>query len=495
MKIIRIIPVLSLYVLLLPCTGSGMGIDKAVLYNDQAVLVFDDTIKGTLSFEAPPDLIPDSLVVTPRPGGTVRSVSMEPLRSPSGSVKALQEKLADARASLAETKREQAMVDRQIEVIFLSAGSKDKPVPFSRQQISDALGFMDARIPGLNRRAVELSRKITSLETEVKDLQNRLNAVNKDPGWLIRITGDGPVDISFGVRSASWRPEYRVQASPAASKLTMETSVSIRQATGMDWDIGELHVSTGSPSHGIQAPELEPWYLRRPSLRAMKAMPESMDAASMVAAAPMEETVAPVETTSTSYLIGAAANVHLAGDGTPETVLLARRLLTAGFTLVSVPRFREGAYLRAEVVLATDAPLVPGSYSSFVDGVYAGRGLLARTEPGQKTTIDLGIDEGIVIERKETQAFHEKTITGRDRTTYAYEITVENTRSKNASLILRDQIPVSRDEDIEVKLIGTSPEIRPDSDGFLTWELSLEPKQKRKVAFSYSITGLHELPR
>lgn len=45
MKIIRIIPVLSLYVLLLPCTGSGMGIDKAVLYNDQAVLVFDDTIK------------------------------------------------------------------------------------------------------------------------------------------------------------------------------------------------------------------------------------------------------------------------------------------------------------------------------------------------------------------------------------------------------------------------------------------------------------------
>jgi uncharacterized protein (TIGR02231 family) len=161
---------------------------------------------------------------------------------------------------------------------------------------------------------------------------------------------------------------------------------------------------------------------------------------------------------------------------------------------MSVPKYSQFAYLRADCTLTGDAPLVPGVYSSFVDGVFSGRGNLERSEPGQEISIDLGVDEGIKIERKEIQAFHETTLSGKDRVTYSYEITIENTRNKNARITIKDQVPVSRDEGIDVKLIKTSPEVKPDQDGILTWVIELSPRKKEKMGFSFSITGTQLRP-
>jgi len=469
-----------------------MEIRKAVLYGNQAYISFDVSVSGSLTLDAPPDMVSDSLTVSPLAGGEVRSVSVEPSRSPSGKAKALQEELVLRQSLLAKVKREQSMVEKQIEIIYLCAGTKEKPAPFTRAQLSDALGFIDARVPGLNARSVELSEKVHDLEIQVRDLQDRLKQLSGNPGYRIGIQGRGAMEVSYVVGSSSWSPEYRVLARPDTGQVVIETSASLRQATGMDWEVRDLLVSTGEPSFGIQAPRLMPWYLDRPRMqtREKSAMAESTDMAVM-AAAPLEAR-APVEATSTSFLIGAARDVQVPGDGAPHTVLLGRQSHKAAFTLVAVPKYSPRAYLRAEAQLQGDAPLIPGAYSSLVDGVFSGRGDLERANPGEKITLDLGVDEGIRVERKETNAFHEKTLTGRDRTTYTYEITLENTRTGTASIIVKDQIPVSRDEDIEVKLFGTSPEAKPDPDGMLEWSLILGPREKRTVTFSFSVTGLKE---
>ncbi len=472
----------------------GMQIRKAVLYGDQAYISFDVSVSGSLALDAPPDMVADSLTVSPSAGGEVRSVSVEPARSPSGKAKALREELVLRQSLLAKVKRELSMVDKQIEIIYLSAGTKEKPAPFTRAQLTDALGFIDARVPGLNARSVELSEKIQDLEVQVRDLQDRLKQLSENPGYRIDIQGRGALEVSYVVGSSSWSPEYRVLARPDAGQVVIETSASLRQATGLDWEVRDLFVSTGEPSFGIQAPRLMPWYLDRPRIqtREKKAMAESSDMAVM-AAAPMEAR-APVAATSTSFLIGAARDVQVPGDGTPHTVLLARQSHRAAFTLVAVPKLSPRAYLRAESQLQGDAPLVAGSYSSLVDGVFSGTGTMERANPGEKITLDLGVDEGVRVERKETKAFHEKTLTGRDRTTYAYEITLENTRSGTASITVKDQVPVSRDEDIEVNLIGASPEAKPDPDGMLEWTLNLGPREKRTVTFTFSVTGMAQKP-
>ncbi|HVN70850.1 MAG TPA: DUF4139 domain-containing protein [Desulfomonilia bacterium] len=489
MKTICTVSMLFLCILALAGTCPGMEFKKVVMYDDQAFVSFDQEITGHISLGAPPEMIPESLVLTPLTGGSVRSVSIEPMRNTSGKARDLKDSLGKKQSALDVLKRDQAMLEKQIDIIYDAAGSKGKATAFDKTHLSDALGFIESRVSGLNSRIVELTRKEERIDLEIKDLQCRLNKVNQNPGYKIDITGNGRLEISYVVRAASWRPEYRVYASPGDPELALETSVQARQMSGVDWDIKEMLVSTGRPGIGIQAPELQPWYLRKARKHPAKLQAEASDTAQKAEAGTIEDAQVPVEATSTSYLIGAAENIHLAGDGTPAAVKISKQALKADFSLMSVPKYSRYAYLRTEFMLKGDAPLVPGPYSSFVDNVYSGRGEMRRFEPGQKISLDLGVDEGVKVERKETQAFRDKTIGGRNRVTYTCEITLENTRSKNALLTVKDQVPVSQDKGIVVDLIKTAPEIQPDQDGILTWSLDLEPHKKAKAVFSYSITG------
>lgn len=477
---------LSLFTFSIPC--HAMEIRKAVIYNDQAYISFDRTVSGQAVLEAPPELIVDSLAVVPLKSATLRSVSIEPSRSESGKVKVLKDELTRKKSSLASARKLQAVWEKEIEIIYDSAGSKGKATAFDKGRVSGALEYIDSKVPGLNNRLVMLAEKQEKLDVEIRDLQEQLNAVSRNPGYRITVNAEGPVEISYALNSAAWTPLYRVLAQPDKNRLSVELAVQVRQTSGTDWDIRELYISTGRPSYGIQAPELPPWYLYRERpmrARAAKAMADSL----MAAAAPEEAAEPEVKATATSYLVGMAGNVRLTGEGTSETVRIRTQILDAEFYRYAVPKQSPQVYLRAETKWTGDLPLAPGIYSAFVDGTFSGRGDLHRTEPGQKLTLDLGIDEGIRMERKELKVFHEKTLTGKDRTTFAYAVELENTRSLPASVTLKDQIPVSRDEAITVELLTAVPQVKPDENGILTWKMDLAPKKKEKAEFSYSITG------
>lgn len=469
--------------------SSGMDIDRAVIYDDQAVITFSSRIDGFLSFDAPGEIIPESLLVRPREGGRVESVSMEPARTESGAAGALREELGRAQTDLALKRRELAYLDRQIDTIFQSLVSRDRPAS-SRQQLAEILGFMDERVPALNRKAVETLSAITGLETRVKDLQARLASLGDRPGLLVRVKGSGRADVTYAVKPAAFRPEYRIHAWPDSSTIVIDCLATLSQTTGMDWDIRELWVATGRPGHGIHAPELVPWFVGQRQRVLDKASAVMMEAVPMVSAAPENDTIPEVRPTGTTTILGAARNVKLPGDGTPATVRLASIRQEAAFSSVTVPKHSERAYLRARTTLAGDVPLVEGRYSSFVDGVYTGSAELSRYTPGQEMAVDLGEQEGILVRRTKKKAFHEKTITGKDRTTYAYEIAVENKRSGTIRIAVKDQIPVSRDESVEVRLIETNPRTLPDENGFLSWETDLDPNERRTFEFRFSVTGM-----
>ena len=489
MRILRAFSIVMLCLFTQAGLCLGLEIKKVILFNDQALVSFEHEIGGHLFIDAPPEIVPDSLALTPLAGGSVRSVSVEPSRTMSGKVKVIKDTLSKKQAALAKLKRDQAMLEKQIDIIYDAAGSKGKATAFEKTHLADALAFIENRVTALNTRIVEIAGKTEMIEVDIKDLQNQLNKVSRNPGYKIDIAGNGQVEISYIIRAASWRPEYHVYASPGSSELIIESFARAQQTSGMDWDIDEMLVSTGRPSSGIVAPELQPWYLYKTKRRNAKLSAESYDMAPMASASPADEAEASVEVTTTSYLIGAAKNIHLSGDGTPATIKVAKQPLKADYSLVSIPKYSQSAYLRADFTLQGDSPLVPGSYSSFVDGVFSGHGEMKRSEPGQKTYLDLGVDEGIKIDRKETQAFHDKTIGGKERVTYSYETTIENTRKLKASVTVKDQIPISRDKTIEVDLIKTDPEVNPDQDGILTWVIDMEPKQKKKAVFTFSIIG------
>lgn len=468
-------------------------IRRVVLYQDMAFLTLErPALDGRLVIECPPELIPDSVTVAPVRGGGIRSMSVEPRRLTSGKVERLKITLAEKRAVLEEKRMLRKTVERQIELIFDAAGVKDSEAPFSRTHLADALNFIDERVEALNRRHIGLGREIEELSIEVKDLEAQLGAVSRRPGYLITVETDrdGAFRVSYAIRGGSWSPEYAVHADPARGMMRIDASAVIRQTTGADWEAEELLVATGRPGFGIQAPEPVPWYVGVPRYRADSLQKKTVPMSAAPEGAAMDqEFEAEVKATSASYVIGAARSVRLPGDGTPSTVVLQKKQMQTAFARLTCPRIDSGVFLRAEAVWDGNAPVLPGSYSSYVDGEFMGRGVLGRTQPGGKITVDLGRDEGIAVERKET-VFHEKTLTGKDKTTYAYTVTIKNTRAHPVQVALKDQIPVSRDEAVRSGLVEAVPAAVPDKDGFLLWDIECPPGAEETVSFSFRITGM-----
>lgn len=472
---------------------------RVVLYQDMAYLIAEKTATDRhVTIGAPAELIKDSVSVMPSKGGLVKSLTIEPKRFTSGRAKQLTDLLAEKKAGLEAKKRLQKTIEKEIDLIFEAAATKDEKATFSRTRMSDALSFIDTRVSALNGKHIALGSEIAKLSTEVKDLEDQLGEISRKQGYEItaELDSDRPVMVSFAVRSGSWKPEYTVYANTAKGEMRIETNALIRQTTGTDWNVEALSVATGRPSFGIQAPELSPWYIGVPRVKyrdalSSKAMMEA--AASPEESAEMQQDFEPeVKATAASYVIGAAGSVVLAGDGTPKSVTIQKKTLQTKMNRLSAPRADSAVFLRGETTWSGNAPILAGAYSAFLDGEFMGRGYFKNAQPGEKITVDLGRDEGIKVERKE-KIFHENTLTGKDKTTYSYTVSLKNTRTAPVRITLKDQIPIPQDESITVDLIEAKPKAASDENRILTWDLEFGPGEAKTVSFSYSIKGMPPL--
>jgi uncharacterized protein (TIGR02231 family) len=231
-------------------------------------------------------------------------------------------------------------------------------------------------------------------------------------------------------------------------------------------------------------------------------------------AAPIESTfaVAEVASAATSASFKIATPVTLASDNTPQRVPLGSASLAAELQYQATPKLQETAYLAAYVTNRSELPFLGGAMNVFLDDTFVAASRLATTMPGEKFTLSLGADEGIAIKRKIVSRFTEDTgfATKSRRTTYDILVTVTNNKRTAERIVIRDAVPVARDEKILVKLLAPAerellkpedaaaqpprPGIARDADGKLTWRFDLKPGEKRELPLRFSIEHPADLP-
>jgi uncharacterized protein (TIGR02231 family) len=102
--------------------------------------------------------------------------------------------------------------------------------------------------------------------------------------------------------------------------------------------------------------------------------------------------------------------------------------------------------------------------------------------------LSLGRDNDIRVERKELEDRTGRRIIGSERKqTMTYEITVKNTTTAPVQLILRDQIPVSMDDQIKVQVLELSNGVLDGPEGMVEWPLDLQPGASSTVKLSFEI--------
>jgi uncharacterized protein (TIGR02231 family) len=154
-----------------------------------------------------------------------------------------------------------------------------------------------------------------------------------------------------------------------------------------------------------------------------------------------------------------------------------------------MPRLVSFAYLQAKATNRTDgAILLPGKANIFRDDVFVGTSQLANIAPGEEFKLNLGIDEGMKIDRELSERQVDKTfLASNRRITDAYRLKITNLLDCVNHIQINDQIPHSRTEQVKVKVLKISPQIQPGELGRLVWELDLPAQGKTEINYQFSI--------
>ncbi|PTA48241.1 mucoidy inhibitor MuiA family protein [Micromonospora sp. RP3T] len=361
-----------------------------------------------------------------------------------------------------------------------------------------------ARRRGLNRRRTELAEELAAVERDLSAAQDKRAPDRLAAEVTVAVTADDAeveLELSYLVDGARWTPSYDLRLLEDTMTVTWFGLVS--QSTGEDWPACEVRLSTARPAASAGVPELSPWYLDRFRPAIPRAMSADMPAPPAPGAAPagggparsaapkprLRESVAEVEQGVSAATYRPARPVAVPADGSAHRATIAVLELPARLDHVTVPVRAAEAHLRATVRNTSAHTLLPGPAAVFHGTDFVAATRLPTWAPGEETELALGVDDRLRVERKLHRRTETKATLGSTRRREVeYLITVANHTPRPATVEVRDQLPVSRDETVVVRETAVAPQPAERTElGELTWRLSLAPGDRGEITLGFRV--------
>ncbi len=175
-------------------------------------------------------------------------------------------------------------------------------------------------------------------------------------------------------------------------------------------------------------------------------------------------------------------------DGEEYKVAIAKFEKEVDYLYKAVPKLNEHAFLTASLTDWEGLNLMNGGAGIYLEGTYLGETYLNVEEAGDTLQVSLGKDENIVVQRNSIkQKEGSRLLSGKKEERFHYEIKVRNNKAAALKLEIKDQFPVSGNDDITVTRIENTEGKVDDKSGIVTWEFILQPKEEKKISLIYSI--------
>jgi uncharacterized protein (TIGR02231 family) len=369
-----------------------------------------------------------------------------------------------------------------------------------------------AELLEIDTRKREMNRRLEKLKSELE--QQRSSRPRERYTATVEVevlqAGTLALELNYVVAGAGWKPLYDLRLVEGEElKTTLEVSylAQVSQRSGEAWNDVFLMLSTARPALASMLPELDPWYIAPLQVMAVQAQPRSAPALKQVslamfetagAAAPAAEAdqerkisyqEARVDSSGAAVTFSVPGKVGIPDDGAPHKVNVASYTLVPRLDYIAAPKIVEATYRRAKLINDSLYTLLPGQANLYHGEEFIGSTQLELTAPQGEIELYLGVDDRIKVKRElKRRDVDKRLIGGKRHIVYGYETTLENLLSAPAQVTLKDNTPVSRQEDIKVRLEYTEPRPAEQTElNELTWEFVLQVKEKRAVRYDFSV--------
>lgn len=359
-------------------------------------------------------------------------------------------------------------------------------------------------------KAAELAREddVAALDDAKRALAALMTP--EDDGSVLTFTlnaaqaGAVTIDITTLEGFANWSPVYDMRLTTGdAPDLDIDRAVVVSQQTGQDWLDVTLVLSTARPGEQIApGPVWAPLRriisedeLDRERGVMMSDSTEglSRSESSAMAAPVMEEMVAKADFSGATVTYTYPGRVDIRNGVDDLRLPLDTLTLDAQVWAEAAPSSDMIAYRMAEFTNATDEILLPGQALIFADGTMIGFDRLPLLAAGADTEMGFGPLDGLRLTRTTPRKSEGDAgvFTSANQLTEQAVMTVENLTGQGWRVLLRDAIPYSEQDDLEVEF-SASPAVtrrNPEGErGILEWDLDVPAGATQQVDLTYTLT-------
>jgi uncharacterized protein (TIGR02231 family) len=369
--------------------------------------------------------------------------------------------------------------------------------------------FYRSRLGEIAALRIKYDEKIVKLSERQLKIQQQLNSQNElfnrnTSEIIINVSAEAAtsveLELNYVVPNAGWYPVYDLRAINTKQPIQLNYKANVQQGTGEDWNNVRLKLSTTNPSLGGLKPELSPWFLNfyQPVVRyeMMRSAPAMMK---KDASAPVEEDkaineavaisdyVATIQTSlATEFDISLPYSV--ASSAKPTLVDIRKYDVKADYLYATAPKLDNDVFLLAKVTGWEEYSLLPGEANIFFEGTFVGKSYIDPNNVNDTLSVSLGRDKRIVVKREKLKDLTSRNFIGSTKKeSYAYEISVRNTKAESIKIIMEDQLPISQNSQIEVNTIDLGGAKFNKDSGKLVWQLELKANETKKLVYKFEV--------
>lgn len=355
-------------------------------------------------------------------------------------------------------------------------------------------------ISSLKEASSFIKEEVLSSYNEIKNLEDRIDKDKQELSKLIQkrdnssytvlnydVSCGGEVLVNYPIKELEKRSIFDINYSSKDKKLELTNQLFIKHSLGEDLKNIDINLYTYNYIDMVKPYKFVPEYLDVSEKKVNRVYNESMVSSTLPivkAKLAVKPSYDYFEGTTKSFF--RASNVNL-DAGKENRVVFANDIYSAKSSIEIDGYSMSQAFYRVD--FKSNKLYGVLNANLYLDGVYVGKNSFDNIKKDALSSIYFGNSKLIEIKKELMKDIKEEPFfsINRLKTEKVWNYTITNRSKTSEKIVLLDRVPVSKHEDIKVKLIGKTKESKLGKDGKITFEFKLDTKESKSINFGYEI--------